>query len=265
MDEQLRAIIERARELYKPILTGPGSRITRGHVLFQQFEDAARIAESDETQGERQLFERVNELAVAKIMADDGGLKGSITYEPALLPSGRKIDFVADRGKDNSYVEVKSIRPSTVDNEKSWAQYEKRRKLHPEQANFITQKEWMGGKLYGDTFSSRAKFLEYALDFEDRLTEAKKVRPGPGLLVMCGNGMSYHRSNLEDFADFYHAGKHRQDDPFANMEAHSIAEKGVELRRNIDNFGYLRRHWNIAEHSEFVWPVRGPSFGGVIS
>lgn len=155
------------------------------------------------------------------------------------------------------------VRPNIADTEESWNLYEERRKLHPKNAQFIAHKDWMGGRVYGNTFASRAKFLEYALDFEQRLAEAKKVRCGPGLLVMCGNGMAWHRSNLEDFADYYYAGKHRQDDPFALMEAHHIEEKKLDLLRNIDNFGSLKRHWDIAERDEFVWPVRGPNFGGV--
>jgi hypothetical protein len=34
---------------------------------------------------------------------------------------------------------------------------------------------------------------------------------------------------LEDFADFYHSGKHRQDDPFALMEKHEMERKGIKL------------------------------------
>jgi hypothetical protein len=112
--------------------------------------------------------------------------------------------------------------------------------------------------------ASRARFLDYSLDFEKRLAEAKGVKPGPGLLVFCGNGVRWHRSNLEDFADFYHAGKHRRDDPFAKMEDHHVREKGIEILRNVDNFGCLVRPMEQAARTSFVWPVRGPSFGGVV-
>jgi hypothetical protein len=122
----------------------------------------------------------------------------------------------------------------------------------------------MGGKLYGNTFASRSRFLEYTLDFETRLAAAKKIRPGPGLLVFCGNGVRWHRSNLEDFADSYHAGKHRQDDPFALMEKHHIETEKLQILRNVDNFGCIRRRWEQAPITEFIWPVRGPSFGGVV-
>jgi hypothetical protein len=96
------------------------------------------------------------------------------------------------------------------------------------------------------------------LDFETQLAEAKKIRPGPGLLVFCGNGVRWHRSNLEDFADFYHAGKHRQDDPFALMEEEKRSDHAQ------CGIGCLIRPMELPAKTCFYWPVRGPSFGGVV-
>lgn len=62
------------------------------------------------------------------------------------------------------------------------------------------------------------------------------------------------------FADFYHQGRHRGDDPFGLMEAHSIKKKGIELSRNIDHFAFLRRHVEVPAMEEFHYPVRGPRF-----
>jgi hypothetical protein len=264
LDEYTKQLIADARATYRPVLTGKDSRITRGTVLWDQFERAAEACRTDAKGGERALAERINEMAVAKVLAEDKGLKGLITYEPDLLPDGRKIDFVADRAKDNAYVEVKTVHPDIADTDAAWKRYEERRKLHPEQADFIVHKDWMGGKLYGNTFASRSRFLEYTLDFETRLAAAQKVKPGPGLLVFCGNGVRWHRSNLEDFADYYHAGKHRQDDPFAKMEKYHIEQQKLQLLRNVDNFGCLVRPMEMVEKTNFVWPVRGPSFGGVV-
>jgi hypothetical protein len=218
MDEYYQKLIEDARTTYRDVVTGKDSRITRGTALWDLFERAAAACETGSKAADRQLAERINELAVAKILADDPNLTGSITYEPDILSAGRKIDFVSDRGDDNLYTEVKTVHPDIADTEAAWDKYVERRKLHPQNADFVAHKDWMGGKLYGNTFASRARFLEYTLDFETRLAEAKKIKPGPGVLVFCGNGVRWHRSNLEDFADFYHAGKHRQDDPFALME-----------------------------------------------
>src|SRR5262252_2212358 len=109
MDEYTKQLIEGARSTYKDIVAGDDSRIQRGKVLWDHFEAAADACRTGGKDSERQLGERINELAVAKVLADDEHLRGSITYEPDLLPSKRKIDFVADRLRDNLYVEVKTV------------------------------------------------------------------------------------------------------------------------------------------------------------
>ena len=64
------------------------------------------------------------------------------------------------------------------------------------------------------------------------------------------------KASLEDFADYYHSRKRRQDDPFALMEQHHIERKKAEILRIVDNFGCLRRRWEEAPMIEFIWPVR---------
>jgi len=78
-------------------------------------------------------------------------------YEPDFLPNGRKIDFVVDRGRDNLYVEVKTVRPRRQ-YRRSVQKFIDRKKHHPENVNFIVEKEWMGGAIYGNVFASRAHF-----------------------------------------------------------------------------------------------------------
>jgi hypothetical protein len=104
-----------------------------------------------------------------------------------------------------------------------------RKKHHPENVNSIVDKDWMGGAIYGNVFASRAHFLDHTRDFETRLAAAKAIKPGPGVLVFCGTGFAWHKSNLEDFADFYLTRVHRNDDAFALMEQHNIKEKKIKL------------------------------------
>jgi hypothetical protein len=61
-------------------------------------------------------------MAVAAILAADESLAG----RPALLPDGRKIDFVVDRDADNLYIEVKTLRPNMVDSDEAWADFLRR-------------------------------------------------------------------------------------------------------------------------------------------
>ena len=80
MDEYNKNLVEDVRATYGPILTGKNSRIIRGNVLWDQFEKAAAACDSGEKSADRALGEKINELAMAKIMADDTGLTGPIAY-----------------------------------------------------------------------------------------------------------------------------------------------------------------------------------------
>jgi hypothetical protein len=236
------------------------TRVARGDVLWRQFEEAVASCRADPKRNHRQITERVNELAVAKLLLEDPTIKGTIAYEPDFLPDGRKIDFVVDRGADNIYVEAKTVSPHSADTDEAWEKFLEREKLHPKNVSVILEKDWMGGAIYGSLFASRSKFLDYAQDFETRLAAAKAVKLGPGILVFCGDGFAWHKSNLEDFADFYLDGVHRNDDAFGPMEKHHIEQKKIELLRNIDHFGYLRRHVETARREELHFPIRGLRF-----
>jgi len=240
--------------------TAVTTRITNGGVLWRHFEEAVAGYRADPRRDERRITERVNELAMAKVLIDDPTISWPITYEPDFLPDGRKIDFVIDRGDDHLYVEVKTVHPNTADTDDAWQKYLKRRKNHRPNVMFIVLKEWMGGAIYGNVFASRGHFLDYALEFETRLAAAKAIKQGPGILVFCGSGFVWHKSHLEDFADFYHQGVHRDDDAFALMELEAIKRKRIKLLRNIDHFAYLRRQKEVPGRAEFFWPVRGPRF-----
>ena len=178
------------------------TRICSGELLWAQFEAAVEACRSDPKGDDRQITEKVNEMAVAKVLLEEEAITWPITYEPDLLPVGRKIDFVVDRGADNLYIEVKTVRPRTVDTEEAWQKFIARRQRHPDNVNFIVEKEWMGGAIYGNVFASRSHFLDYTLDFETRLAAAQAIKPGHGVLIFCGTGFAWRKSNLEDFADF---------------------------------------------------------------
>jgi hypothetical protein len=259
MPEEIDIFVGKVREVYRPILQGAGGRIRRGDVLWNQFEDV--VCAINGNAHSRQLTEKVNEMVVAKILADDVHLTGTIEYEPNYLPNGQRIDFIAERGNENIYVEVKTVHPRTPDDDAAWQNYLRRREHHPQNVNFVVQRDAMGGALYGDSFSSRSHFLRYTLAFEERLAAAKAIRGGPGIMVFCGNGFAWNISDLEDFADFYRFGRHRGDDPFALMEQHHIEENGLAIRRNVDHFAHVKRAVEQPDRQEFVLPVRGPHFG----
>lgn len=105
---ELDCFVDAVRAVFHELTT---TRIVRGDVLWAQFEEAVAACRADPKGDDRQITERVNELAVAKVLLDDKTITGPISYEPDFLPDGRKIDFVVDRGRDNLYVEVKTVQP----------------------------------------------------------------------------------------------------------------------------------------------------------
>ena len=259
---ELDAFVDEVTAEYRDMLIGPNSRVVRGDVLWKQFEAAVAAYHADHGKDDRRLIECVNELAVAKVLVDDPALKTArIEYEPDLLPDGRKIDFVVDRGKDNLYVEVKTVRPKTKATQGALKKFEERKKRHPSDVEFVVDPRRMGGAIYGDAFASRAHFLEYTQAFEERLAAAKAIRLGPGILVFCWNGFAWRRSNLEAWSDFYHLGAHRADDPFGPMERHYIKNNGIELKRNVDHFAWLQRPFEQARRAGVTFPIRGADFG----
>lgn len=257
MDKDIELLIEDSKALYEPIVIGENQRIRNGHELWRQFQIAVDMCAVGTANCERQLQEKINELATAKMLSEDPTLSGAIFYEPDLSPSRRKIDFVVERDFDNLYVEVKTVKPEALDSEKAWARYQELKTFHPNNANFIVKKEMMGAKIYGNAFASRSKFLNYSLAFEERLEEAQDVRKGSGILVFCGTGFEWHKSNLEDFVYYYQFERHRADDNFALMEQFEIKKSNVNIRRNISNFAFVKRSNSRAEVQQGCFPVKG--------
>jgi len=259
---EIEAHIAAAEDFYRPIILGPGSSLTGGSKLWRQFEetrDAFRRGATDF----QPVYERINEMAAAQVLLGDPTLAGAaIAYEPPIAADGSLIDFVVSLPDGRTlYIEVKTVHPRTEDGDASWAKYEQRRAHHPNHVAYLVHKDWLGGEIYGASFSARGAFMTYARQLEDRLAAATAVRPGGGVLLICGTGFPWHRSELEDFADFYRSGRHRADDPFAKMEAHAISAGSIVLRRNIGEIAYLRRAMDRVQAEEWAAKVEGPTLG----
>jgi hypothetical protein len=255
--------IAAAETFYAPIIVGPGSRLAGGEKLWRQFMDAAEAYRRGATSF-ASVYERINEMAVADILLNhDASLAGAqIAYEPEVAGVVTLIDFVVTfPDGEPLYVEVKTVHPTADDSERSWKNHERRREHHPEGVHYIVAKEWMGGQIYGNSFNARSAFMGHMLEFEERLAAAAEVQPGPAVLVVCGTGFEWHGSELEDFADFYIGGVHRADDPFAEMEAHHIKERAIQLRRNVNALAYVKRPMNHVSAEEWCCNVRGPQLG----
>jgi hypothetical protein len=260
MSDTIERHITAVAAAYRPLIIPDGSRLERGSKLWGQFTDAIAAYRRQGKDRLPALIERVNEMAVARILINDPTFApGKILYEPRIAVDDRRIDFVVREAEGGSlYIEVKTVRPTANDSEDNWEKYETRKERHTEHVTYHVEKRWMGTTIYGNSFSARSKFMEYTLDFETRLAEADKVQPGRGMLVFCGGGLEWHLSELKDFADFYLTGRHRLDDPFAKMEADHLRKGNIELKRNIAAFGFMKRPMNCITEEEWIPDVRGP-------
>jgi hypothetical protein len=254
--------IGEAERFYRPTIIGPLTRLVGGQKLWRRFEDARDSYLRGATDFQS-VYERINEMAVAHVLLTDTTLaETAIAYEPPIAADGSLIDFVASWPDGRTlYLEVKTVHPRTTDGEEGWSKFENRRGHHPDHVVYIVHKDWLGGQIYGDSFSARGAFMTYARQFEDRLASANDVKAGEGVLLICGTGFPWRRDQLEDFADFYRSSRHRADDPFAKMEAHAIASRSIELRRNISEIAYVRRPMDRIEPEEWVAKVEGPKLG----
>jgi hypothetical protein len=199
-----------------------------------------------------------NELCVADaLLSLDGVLGHRIEYEPRLRNTSAPIDFQIVLGKNEPYIDVKTIAPRFRDR---WGQFErlKNEGRFPPQTEIVLDKNWLGGEIWHSKFAARTSMLNYTLEFEQKI-EAAQIDPAtPAILAFCGDGYHWHEDELEDFVDFYRSGHHRNDDPLAQMEKHDIAKRNLRLSRRVTQFALVHRGSNELLPRQVVWDVRPP-------
>ena len=250
--------ISSVRTLLKPIFVCDRERISGGKQLWSQFENAVQALEKYGRQQVTAVVERINEMIVARKLITDAECTGaSIEYEPEIIPKGSRFDFVVRNAcGQTTFIEVKTVHPNTDDSDEKWEQFLSRKDRISAGTEYVACKSLMGAAIAGNSFSARSSFMKYTRETEVKLSEHVKIRPGKAVLVFCGNGFGWHLSELEDFADFYHSGRHRVDDPFAEMESHSMKDK-FALLGNLDGFAASIRPHDALEPLNWVYPVRG--------
>jgi len=208
------------------------------------------------------LDEVHNEICVAlAVLTSTRQELESLQYEPLLLWTTRTIDFlVTAHNGQRYYIDVKTIGPERRDR---WEQYAKAQQEGwlPSQVTVTLQKEWLGGEIWHDMMASRARMLEYTLELEEKVRTAAIDTSTDGLVMLfCSNGYHWHQDELEDFVAFYVEGKHRCDDPLANMEQHHIGQQKLELPRLVRTFAYMERQSGTTYPRKLNWHVVAPSF-----
>ncbi len=201
-----------------------------------------------------------NELSIAYALLQHSNQRfSSICYEPRLPHCAKSIDFRAVVAEEETvFIDVKTIKPKDKDR---WEQYEKvqKKKLVPENVEFILQEDWCGGKLWHNRFSSRSSMLKYALELEGKIRECKlSSEKTLFVLMFCGEGFYWREDQLEDFVEFYTTGRNRQDDRLRNMEVHHIAEKQIVLSQEISGFACMIREQGDVDYRRVNWNIQPP-------
>jgi hypothetical protein len=229
--------------------------------LIARFEKIVSDWEAGRAPDALGIIEVVNEISVAiQLLKRPLTAHFSLAYEPIVTLSGQSIDYLMSYGEERHYFDVKTVTPREPnDVEHAWEKYGELRELFPTNADLVLAKEWRGGEFWHFFASARAKFLDYALGLERKLTSLQKREGQTVRMVFCGDRIRWTKDQLEDFADFYRTGVFRQDDPLRTLQAHYLREKKIVIERTIDGFCYLKRAPLDLDAACFLVDVRGPA------
>jgi hypothetical protein len=198
----------------------------------------------------------VNELCAAVAILNGAPIEALLSYEPPLQKSQKTIDFLLVLpGFPRQWVDVKTVDPEWRDDQKAEERRERALKHVPPNVSLVVD-----AASYHHMSATRARFLEYTLQFEEKIRLLSDAERGVYQLIFCGNGFSWRRDALEDFADFYLSGHHRSDDGLRDMESHVLKERGVAIDRSISGFCLLMRAYEDDGIRDFRCGVRGPVF-----
>lgn len=240
-------------------LQANGERLTNGARLIERFTSATATWQANPSDNIRPITECVNELCIARKFLETEEC-ACVSYEPALEGTDKTIDYRVETTDGRLILfDVKTVHPEAKD---AWERFKSitDRGLLSDNTELVLDENWMGGEIAHSFLASREKFLDYTIELEAKIDAMEDSEGLFFAMVFCGNSYDWHLAQLEDFADFYLSGRHRQDDPFAKMEEHSIAEKRIALSRTINAFCYLERKISKATPRKFWCGVRGPTF-----
>lgn len=236
-------------------------RFARGKATLQRFTDAVDRVIKDGRSYFSAVDEAHNELCIASaILASSEPRIVRLDYEPDLPGCAKSIDFRAGTEDGTSfYVDVKTIKPVSKDR---WKQYERaqREQWLPQNVHVVLSKSWLGGEMWHSMFAARGRMLEYTLELEGKIEEAKLGGNNTRfVMAFCGEGFYWHRSELEDFVSFYFRGSHRADDPFSQAELKYMAGKNLRFNRTVTSFACVSRPQGTIRQRSIHWNVQPPS------
>lgn len=235
-------------------------RFRDGKVLLDRF-NAAMEAVLKNGRGQfRAVDEAHNELCIASALLSNTNLRFiRLEYEPPVPGCTKTIDFWATaEDRQIVYVDVKTIKPEDTDR---WEQFERAKAegWFPDNVIVGISQEWLGGEIWHASFAARARMLEYSLELEQKIEEARlQADSAVFVLALCGDDSRWHQDQLEDFVALYSTGVYRADDSFSQVERKYMTDKNISLKRTISRFAYFQRKQGEIRPNRVNWHVRPP-------
>jgi hypothetical protein len=263
--EQFGGFVEKVREDLVAIVIRERARFLSVDALVQRFEAAA---ETLLTRGPESLssFEEIhNEVCTAALILEAATPPCiALEYEPTMEKCSQRFDFSASfTGQPTAWVEVKTVHPERID---KFDQYERlaREGRFPDNSHLYLDRYWLGGELFHKYFAARAGLLSYTIETEEKISCClADLRPWRVFLVFFSNGFDWRVYQLEDFVYFYRNGGHFEGDYFRLMEEHYIKANNLELKRNIQHFGYMQRPTGAIRPTVGSWSVEPVRFSPI--
>ena len=248
------------KDAFAPEFAAASDRFVQGHLLLDRFNAAIETVLKHGKGHFSAVDEAHNEICIASALLANTRLQFiRLEYEPPLPSSAKTIDFraTADTGQI-AYVDVKTIKPQAADR---WDQFVKATKEGwiADNVHVVVAEEWLGGKIWHAWFAARARMLEYTLELEQKVADAKLTGESTlVVLALCSDGFRWQQDGLEDFVSFYCSGVHRGDDAFSKAEMKYVSDKKITLNRTISQFAYMKRPQSQIRQARLNWNVKPP-------
>jgi len=236
------------------------SRFINSIQLINRFQSEIQVWEK--TALFKPLIEIGNELASAEKLLDHLTANDTLTYEPPIIGTNKKIDFLINAASGAyEWIEVKTVAPQWVDDQAGWIRFTQIAQEAPENASFIARREWAGAAISGQAIKARWSFIQRAAEIEARAQSIPKNQSGPISLLFCSTGLAWAKDELEDFADFYRTGAFRADDWLSNATKRYMQDQSLTFDRSIAGFHFLGRKHDEVSANDFSRNISGPILG----
>ena len=165
----IQSFVDESRNDLVKVIESDHKKFPSWEKLINQYNESIDKLYGEEGSAFLNRFQEVhNELCTAVILLEDSTISESmcLEYEPKIAEGKPRFDFKVNvKGEPTRWVEVKTIHPDTQDD---WEQFQEavRNNRFPENTEMILHKDWLGGELFHNAYSSRKKMIDNALLME---------------------------------------------------------------------------------------------------